>query len=611
MRGSRGKKLYKHRENLSLLDIPKIGNFDLDINTSHLFNFLKSAHSQEQLWARSIEFHSSEFTLYRLIPVSKVNGQDKNLVKFLFKLRAENSDLFPGDKDLSMESTKKWIQSSLIENNNRILFLVVNSYGDPLAHLGIWKKEKFRFEIDNVIKDKACEIKGLMSEATKTLGLWAKEFLNIDSINLRVLDSNLHAVNFYNHLNFVKVKEIPMTISPSKDGFKTQEAGEKQPDFTYIDMVVNLNHWTDIPDTILTAGPSIGQLEVAYSSDAVKTGWNDHAADYLKLFENKFANYVEAKHAIPTDSCTSALHMALWSLGIGPGDEVIVPEITWVATANAVKYVGATPIFADVDKETWCIDNSSVESLITSRTKAVMPVHLYGYVGNLSSLENICKKNNLFLIQDAAPGIGSMHENKSVATFGDIACFSFQGAKLLVSGEGGVLTTNSKDIYEKAFKIGDSGRQPGTFWIDSYGKKMKMSNPTASLAVTQLQSAERQISQKKKINDLYKGLLANIDGLKFQLESENTRSIHWLTSIIIERKNFDREVFRKSLLNLGIDTRPVFPPISQYPIWDQKIKPQPNALRIGGNAINLPSGVRLSARSIEKVSKEILKLLEK
>jgi perosamine synthetase len=301
--------------------------------------------------------------------------------------------------------------------------------------------------------------------------------------------------------------------------------------------------------------------------------------------------------------------MALWSLGIGPGDEVIVPEITWVATANAVKYVGATPIFADVDKDTWCIDVMSVESLITKKTKAVMPVHLYGYVGDLLALEELCKKNELYLVQDAAPGIGSMIEKKSVAKFGDISCFSFQGAKLLVSGEGGVLTTNSKEIYERAFKIGDSGRQPGTFWIDSYGKKMKMSNPTASLAVSQLQSVERQIAQKKKINRQYKELLSDVDGLTFQLEASNTRSIHWMTSILINRDNFNREEFRDSLLRLGIDTRPVFPPISQYPIWGREIRPKQISKHVGANAINLPSGVRLSELSIEKVSNAIKDLL--
>jgi perosamine synthetase len=145
--------------------------------------------------------------------------------------------------------------------------------------------------------------------------------------------------------------------------------------------------------------------------------------------------------------------MSLWSLGIGPGDEVIIPETTWVATANAVKYVGATPIFADVDKETWCISADSIESLITKNTRAVIPVHLYGYVGDLNRVSEICRNNNIYLVQDAAPAIGSLFNDKSTASYGDISCFSFQGAKLLVSGEGGVLTTNNKDIYERAFKI--------------------------------------------------------------------------------------------------------------------------------------------------------------
>jgi perosamine synthetase len=202
-----------------------------------------------------------------------------------------------------------------------------------------------------------------------------------------------------------------------------------------------------------------------------------------------------------------------------------------------------------------------------------------------------------------------LFNDKSTASYGDISCFSFQGAKLLVSGEGGVLTTNNKDIYEKAFKIGDSGRMPGTFWIDTYGKKMKMTNITAALAVAQLHSAERQISQKRQISAWYKELLGGIDGLSFQLESANTRSICWMTSILIDRKGFDREDFRAKLLDMKIDTRPVFPAISQYPIWDLSNNPQPVAKWIGENALNLPSGVRLTKNSVERVCEAIKSLL--
>jgi perosamine synthetase len=300
----------------------------------------------------------------------------------------------------------------------------------------------------------------------------------------------------------------------------------------------------------------------------------------------------------------------MWALGIGPGDEVIVPEITWVATANAVRYVGATPVFADIDPVTWCMDPASVEQLVTKKTKAIIPVHLYGYVSDLNPLQQICNKFGLKLVQDAAPGIGSTYLGQGVATLGEFSCFSFQGAKLLVSGEGGVLTTNDPELFARAFKIGDSGRLPGTFWIEMLGKKMKMSNITASLALAQLQSVERQINKKRLIRNWYTEDLSDIEGLSFQNELPNTRSICWMTSIHIDRKGFDRDKFRKRLLELGVETRPVFSPISRYPFWENKVQPQKNAVFIGDHSVNLPSGVALSRSTVAKVSAAVVKSLK-
>jgi perosamine synthetase len=290
---------------------------------------------------------------------------------------------------------------------------------------------------------------------------------------------------------------------------------------------------------------------------------------------------------------------------------VIVPDLTWVATANAVKYVGAKPVFADIDSQTWCIDPRSVESLITPKTKAIIPVHLYGYVANIAELETIAKINNIYLLQDAAPGIGSSFNSKGVAEYGDFTAFSFQGAKLLVSGEGGVLTTNDKDLFNKAFKIADVGRKPGTFWIEEYGKKMKMSNLTAALALGQMQSVERQIEKKRKIRDWYREELSHLGKLKFQLEQTGTRSIAWMTSINLSEYEIDRDGFREDLYKLGVDTRPVFPAISTYPIWDKFYEGNPVSNWVGSNSINLPSGVRLNRNSIQYVCTQITRALEK
>jgi perosamine synthetase len=360
------------------------------------------------------------------------------------------------------------------------------------------------------------EVKGLFSNALITVCKWLHDYTGLSNVFLRVLNTNLHAINFYKENKFIEVGQQELKV-------KNKNASDVSS--FWLVMKLDLNLYYDVPKVILTTGPSIGPFEVSIVSDAVRTGWNNNHSDYLSLFSETFANYVGAKYAIPTDSCTSALHLALWAIGVGPGDEVIVPEVTWVATANVVRYLGAKPVFAEIDPLTWKIDPNSVESLITEKTKAIIPVHLYGFVADLDPIEILCKKYNLKLIQDAAPGIGSMYKSVGEAERGDFTCFSFQGAKLLVTGEGGVVTTNNEELYAKAFKISDTGRKPGTFWIEKLGKKMKMNNITATLGLAQLQGVERQIFKKRLIRDWYVEEFSTIESIQMQKELENTRSI--------------------------------------------------------------------------------------
>jgi len=591
------------------LRVPEIGIFNSHEEARHLFTFMKAANSQETLWSRSIAFPKGQFEDFRLIPISHVNLNDQDSIFQLMNWRNENIHLFSPQRLSTIESTTTWLNTLLTELPNRILFYVVDKFGKKIGHLGIWLRDNGLFEVDNVIKDSSCNIKGVFSAAIIALSNWADEFIGIEEISLRVLASNSHAVAFYEKLGFYETGRQSLKVLIKSSGNELVETEDPEADDAWISMKAELKNLQTTDDYVLTAGPSIGAFEVSLVSEAVRTGWNHHHSDFLNQFTLEFAKYVGAEFAIPTDSCTSALHLAMWALGIGPGDEVIVPEITWVATANAVRYVGATPVFADIDPVTWCIDPISVEQLVTKKTKAIIPVHLYGYVSDLNPLQQICNKFGLKLVQDAAPGIGSTYLGQGVATLGEYSCFSFQGAKLLVSGEGGVLTTNDPELFARAYKIGDSGRRPGTFWIEVLGKKMKMSNMTASLALAQLQSVERQIDKKRRIRDWYTEDLSDIEGLSFQNELPNSRSICWMTSIHIDRKGFNRDQFREELLKLGVETRPVFSPISRYPFWENHVPPKRNAVFIGDNAVNLPSGVALSRSTVAKVSAAVVKSL--
>jgi perosamine synthetase len=599
---------YSIEENLKQLSLPKIGEFDWSEGARQLFRFLKDASTNEALWARAIPFQKEEFSSFRLVPVAKYFLDDAVAISELAEWRNQTFAVQMPHNRTDEVRTKEWLKNLVQETPNRILFFVTDKHGRRLGHIGLWIKEDGRVELDNVIKAPSTLTKGLFTAATVSLGLWTYEFLGIGELQLRVLQSNIHALKFYEKIGFsIDTIQHLTVVTTAKD---TELVPSDTPsDNAWVHMSVELENFTSTDDHILTAGPSIGPFEISLVTEAVKSGWKHHNADFLKAFSEEFASYVGSRYALPTDCCTSALHLSLWALGIGPGDEVIVPEITWVSTATAVRFVGATPVFADIDPQTWCMDVASVESLVTNKTKAIIPVHLYGFVANLSELKDLCGRKGLSMVQDAAPGIGSMFQGEGVAKYGDISCFSFQGAKLLVSGEGGVLTTDDEELYEKAFKIATSGRKPGTFWIESRGKKMARSNLTASLALGQLQTVERQIEKKRRISSWYQEALGDLEGISFQQEAPNTRSIAWMTSIHVNRSNFDREAFRKELLDKKIETRPVFSPISRYPIWEEISVGLPNASYIGDNAINLPSGVNLSRDAVYRVAKAVREIL--
>jgi perosamine synthetase len=182
------------------------------------------------------------------------------------------------------------------------------------------------------------------------------------------------------------------------------------------------------PKKILTAGPTISQREIDYVLDAVQNGWNENWSGYLTRFERGFADYVGTRFALATSSCTGALHLALMALGVGPGDEVLVPEVTWIATASAVTYTGAKPVFVDIDPATWCMDPASVRRAITPRTKAIMPVHLYGHPTDMKTISQMAEEHGLLVLEDAAPALGAEVEGRKVGSFGHVAAFSFQGA---------------------------------------------------------------------------------------------------------------------------------------------------------------------------------------
>ena len=576
------------------------------------FAFLKQTTRLDDLWAKSIPLEDDSGYL---IPVCEIHASDENLIAKLADWRAENAFAYPSQFPVTIEGTKKWLRTRLLDVEDRLLFLVVDKHGETIGHLGYASSvnNQAEMEIDNVVRGVANSSPGIMSMAMNSLLNWAEEMMAPQQIFLRVFSDNEHAINFYRKLGFRD--DVLLPLRKQIDGvaiyYNSVVLNDTiEPDKHFLKMVYKPEQVVNGDELILTAGPSISAREASYALDAARYGWNHEWNKYIKRFEETFAEYLGVKYALSTSSCTGALHISLAALGIGSGDEVIVPDITWVATANAVLYVGATPIFADIDKNHWCMDPSSFESLITERTKAVIPVDLYGHPAPWDKILEIARKNNLFVIEDAAPSMGAEFNGKKVGTFGDIATFSFQGAKMTVTGEGGMLVTNDDELYEKIYTILDQGRVPGTFWIAHNGLKYKMSNIQAALGLGQTERIDELVEAKRRIFSWYVEGLAGVPHIQLNHEMPWARSIYWMSSLLIsEEAKLTRDQLREELRKRNVDTRSVFPAISQYPIWPKRQATPPTAQMIGNQAMNLPSGVCLKREQVDYICRCIHELL--
>jgi perosamine synthetase len=371
-------------------------------------------------------------------------------------------------------------------------------------------------------------------------------------------------------------------------------------------------------ERIPVSGPSITQKEVDYVIDAVKNAWYSKANMYHERFECAFADYLGKKYAIALPSCTSAIHLSLLSLGIGPGDEVIVPDITWIATAAPITYVGATPVFADIDAQNWCLSPESFKACITARTKAVIPVDLYGNMPDMDPLLDTAKQYGIAVIEDAAEAIGSEYNAGKAGSFGDTGVFSFHGSKTLTTGEGGMLVTDREDIFRRALLLRDHGRKPGDvmFFNSEVAFKYKMSSMQAALGLAQLERINELIERKRQIFSWYQNELAGWKSLKLNPEPLGTKNTFWMvTAILHECHGLDKTQVIQFMAQRGIDCRPFFHPLSSLPAYDQSASAREASMRnavsygISPFGVNLPSGLDLTQRKVRivcDVLKEIL-----
>jgi len=370
---------------------------------------------------------------------------------------------------------------------------------------------------------------------------------------------------------------------------------------------------------IPVAGPWITQREIDYVTDAVTNAWFGNANMYHDRFEKAFASYTGTPHAMALPSCTSGLHLALAALDVGPGDEVIVPEITWIATSAPVTYVGATPVFVDVDATTWCINPDALEAAITPRTKAVITVDLYGNMADYDHILAIAQKHGLRVIEDAAEAAGATYKGRSAGSFGDVGVFSFHGSKTLTTGEGGMLVTHDRALFDRASFLRDHGRAPGDFSFENseVAFKYKMSSMQAALGLAQTERLDELIARKRQAFRWYAERLGDVPGIALNNPGPHVNGTYWMASIVWDAAlGLGKKDVRDALAPHGIDTRPFFSPLSSLRAYSHLPgitacrDRNPVSYRLRDNGINLPSSLMITEAEVDLVCTQVRALFQ-
>jgi perosamine synthetase len=285
--------------------------------------------------------------------------------------------------------------------------------------------------------------------------------------------------------------------------------------------------------------PSITELEVEYATDAARNGWGERCYEYINRFEETFKEHLGVKYAIATSSCTGALHMGMAALGIGHGDEVILADTNWIATASPIVHLGATPVFVDILEDSWCLDPELVEQAITVHTKAIVATHLYGNLCEMNKLLLVGEKYGIPVIEDAAEAIGSVYHGKRAGSMGEFGSFSFHGTKTLTTGEGGMFVTNDVELFGRVLTLSNHGRalsETKQFWPDMVGFKYKMSNIQAAIGCAQAERVGELIKKKKEIFRVYHEALYGIPGISMNPEPEGTVNGVWMPTVVFAQE---------------------------------------------------------------------------
>jgi perosamine synthetase len=363
---------------------------------------------------------------------------------------------------------------------------------------------------------------------------------------------------------------------------------------------------------IPVAAPTLNGNEKAYVLDCLESTWISSSGKYLDRFEAAFAEFCGVRHAVACSNGTTALHLALVALGIGPGDEVIVPTLTFVATANAVTYCGARPVFVDVDAETWNIDPAAVEAKVTPRTKGIIVVHLFGHPADMDAIGVIARRHGLFVLEDAAQAHGAECRGRRAGSLGDIATFSFFGNKIITTGEGGMVTTSDDALAKRMRLLRTHGMDPDRrYWHPVIGYNYRMTNIAAAIGLAQLERVQWQLDRRQELAAWYREALGQTGVLTCQAEKDWARHVWWMFSVLVSEEAGNRDGIMDTLRRRGIETRPIVHPLHTLPPYVEASQGErfPAAEAIARTGINLPTWAGLTREQVRTVCDQLLECL--
>jgi perosamine synthetase len=357
--------------------------------------------------------------------------------------------------------------------------------------------------------------------------------------------------------------------------------------------------------------PSIGQKEIAYVSDAVASGWVSSIGRYIEEFEKSFAAFCGTEYALAVSNGTTGLHLALASLGVKAGSEVIVPDLTFVATANAVVYTGAKVVFVDVEPRSLCMDVDALRRAITNHTRAIIPVHLYGHPARMDAISSVALDHGLHVVEDAAEAHGAEFRGKRVGSFGDWGVFSFYGNKIITTGEGGMLTTNRRDLYLQAKLLRDHAMSPEKrYWHTEVAYNYRMTNMQAALGLAQMERIDEFLAKRRQIVEWYRAELGSEPRLLLNRDEPDGKNVYWMVCLEIAGMSAEqRDVMMIDLKRAGVDSRPYFYPVSDMPMYERAQTPVTHEISTRG--INLPSYYDLSRDDVGVICAAVRRVLDK